>query len=137
MAINVISSLGGGTGSGLGTKIVEKLNDELNIDIFGHFVLPNKSGETPLQVYNCLLSLASLQDHCKGIFTYENDKIMTLFRNTEQKETTIDEINTHLSSSIARFIQINDIPKLGRFYSTIASDCILSPELKYLNLFSV
>jgi hypothetical protein len=38
---------------------------------------------------------------------------------------------------MARFIQINDMPKLGRFYSTIASDCILSPEMKYLNLFSV
>jgi hypothetical protein len=37
---------------------------------------------------------------------------------------------------MARFIQINDMPKLGRFYSTVASDCILSPEMKYLNLFS-
>ena len=44
MAINVISSLGGGTGSGLGTKIVQKLNETFEIDIFGHFVLPNKSG---------------------------------------------------------------------------------------------
>lgn len=70
MAVNVIGSLGGGTGSGLGTKIVEKLHDEINLDILGHFVLPNKSGETPLQSYNCVLSLASLQEHCSAIFTY-------------------------------------------------------------------
>lgn len=99
-------------------------------------MLPNKSGETPLQVYNCLLSLGCLQEHCSAIFTYENDKMMSLFRNMEQKESTIDDINAHLSSTMARFFQINEVPKFGRFYSTIASDCILSPELKYLNLFS-
>lgn len=62
--------------------------------------------------------------------------MINLFRNSEQREASIDEINSHISSNIARFIQINDMPKLGRFYSTIASDCILSPEMKYLNLFS-
>jgi len=57
----VISSLGGGTGSGLGTKTIEKLSEEFNIDILSHVVLPNMSGETPLQVYNCLLSLNVIQ----------------------------------------------------------------------------
>lgn len=44
MAINVLGSLGGGTGSGLGTKIVECINEEFNISTFCHLVLPNKSG---------------------------------------------------------------------------------------------
>ena len=57
MAVNLLSSLGGGTGSGLGTKLVECIHDEINLDIYSHVVLPNKSGESPLQVYNCVLSL--------------------------------------------------------------------------------
>lgn len=44
LAINVISSLGGGTGSGLGTRTIEKLADEFNISILSHVILPNMSG---------------------------------------------------------------------------------------------
>lgn len=61
MSVGILSSLGGGTGSGLGTKIVEMISDTFNLDIHTHVILPNKSGETPLQVYNCALSLASMQ----------------------------------------------------------------------------
>jgi tubulin beta len=135
MAINVLGSLGGGTGSGLGTKIVECIREEFNISTYSHLVLPNKSGESPLQVYNCLLSLSSLQEHSSAIFTYENDKIMSLFQKTEQKESTLDSINDHLASNIARMIKINELPNYGRFYSQMVSECVLSPELKFLNLF--
>jgi len=44
MAVNLVSSLGGGTGSGLGTKLVECIHDEINLNIYSHVVLPNKSG---------------------------------------------------------------------------------------------
>ena len=44
MAVNLVSSLGGGTGSGLGTKLVECIHDEINLKIYSHVVLPNKSG---------------------------------------------------------------------------------------------
>ena len=57
IAINLVGSLGGGTGSGLGTRLAECLKEEFNLSIYSHLVLPNKSGESPLQVYNCLLSL--------------------------------------------------------------------------------
>ena len=89
MAVNVIGSLGGGTGSGLGTKLVECIRQEFNLDIYSHLVLPNKSGESPLQVYNCLLSLSSLFQNSSAIFTYENDKMMNHFQNIDQKETTL------------------------------------------------
>ncbi len=46
---------------------------------------------------------------------------MALFRNVEQKQSTIQDINAYLSSSIARFIQVNDVPKYDRFYGTMAS----------------
>ena len=70
VGIHVIASLGGGSGSGLGTRLIESMGEELAIDVYSHVVLPNQSGENPLQVYNCLLSLASIQEHSSAIFTY-------------------------------------------------------------------
>lgn len=73
-----------------------------------------------------------MQEHCNGIFTYENDKMMSLI----QKESTLEDINAHLAANISNFVSLNDLPKLGRLYSTVASECVLSPELNYLSLFS-
>jgi len=42
-------SLAGGTGSGLGSRILEKLSDifeEVHLNVVA--ILPNKTGETPL-----------------------------------------------------------------------------------------
>ena len=82
LAINVISSLGGGTGSGLGTKTIEKLSEEFNIDILSHVVLPNMSGETSLQVYNCLLPLSVIHNIQQLFFRF---KMKNIFNSTDQK----------------------------------------------------
>lgn len=44
MAINIVGSLGGGTGSGLGTKLVECIDEQFNLETYCHVILPNKSG---------------------------------------------------------------------------------------------
>ena len=106
MAVNVIASLGGGTGSGLGTKLIEKLGEEFKVEVYSHLVLPNKSGETPLQVYNCLLSLATIQEHSSAIFTYENDKLMGLLGGKEEGPSSLRDINAHLASSMAQLFNI-------------------------------
>ena len=36
---------------------------------------------------------------------------------------------------MSRLFKINDLPQYDRFYTNIISDCILSPQLKYLNLY--
>lgn len=54
------------------------------MDIYAHVVLPNKSGETPLQIYNCTLSLASIQQNCTAIFAYENDNMINAFLNNKK-----------------------------------------------------
>jgi tubulin delta len=54
-------SLAGGTGSGLGSRVIEEFADifqEVHQNVIAIF--PNKTGETPLQHYNTLLSTAHI-----------------------------------------------------------------------------
>lgn len=56
-------SLGGGTGSGLGSRILEEFREEYRKEYLASVcILPFKGGESPLQSYNALLSLAWLQE---------------------------------------------------------------------------
>eukprot|EP00002_Diphylleia_rotans_P021665 TRINITY_DN4222_c0_g1_i9.p1 TRINITY_DN4222_c0_g1~~TRINITY_DN4222_c0_g1_i9.p1 ORF type:complete len:496 (-),score=74.64 TRINITY_DN4222_c0_g1_i9:181-1668(-) len=73
----VYHSLAGGTGSGLGCRIVE----ELRKDYPRHYILsvavaPFTKGETPLQNYNSLLSLTTLQRSADGILLFHNEELM-------------------------------------------------------------
>ena len=55
-------SLTGGTGSGLGSHLVESIRDTYPLaHILSVAVSPHVSGDSPLQSYNSLLSLAALQ----------------------------------------------------------------------------
>lgn len=68
----------------------------MNIRILTHAVLPNQSGETPLQHYNCALSLASMYEHSDAIITYENDKMTSLFE--AEGNGSLDEINEYIAN---------------------------------------
>ena len=58
----VVHSLTGGTGSGLGSHLVERIRDAYPLaHVMSVAVSPHSSGDSPLQHYNSLLSLASLQ----------------------------------------------------------------------------
>jgi len=58
----VVHSLAGGTGSGLGSHVVEAIRDTYPLGhVMSAAVSPHASGDSPLQHYNSLLSLASLQ----------------------------------------------------------------------------
>ena len=58
----VVHSLAGGTGSGLGSHLVEKLRETYPLaHVLSVAIAPHTCGDCPLQHYNSLLSLASLQ----------------------------------------------------------------------------
>lgn len=61
--------------------------------------------------------------------------MIDLFQQKEDNEGTLDEINKFIASNMSRMIKINDLSGFDRFYSNIISECILSPEAKYLNVF--
>lgn len=64
-----IQSMAGGTGSGLGTYIVQLLNDNFaKTPKFVTCVMPHLSGEVILQSYNAGLSLGTVYPEADGIF---------------------------------------------------------------------
>lgn len=78
----VINSLAGGTGSGLGAHVVENLRDDFSTKtpMLNIAVWPYKTGEVILQNYNVLLTLHSLLTHSDGVLPLYNDDILNACR---------------------------------------------------------
>ena len=69
-------SLGGGTGSGLGSRLLELLRDEYpSMTIVAACVAPFLSGDTPLQYYNMALSLATAHECADAVVFFDNDDL--------------------------------------------------------------
>ncbi|XP_026855084.2 tubulin gamma chain-like isoform X3 [Electrophorus electricus] len=74
----LLHSLSGGTGSGLGSKMCEEICEEFPVHhILTVSVVPHQSGESPLQYYNTLLSLASMHRCADGILLFHNDHALS------------------------------------------------------------
>ncbi|KAK7493279.1 hypothetical protein BaRGS_00015405 [Batillaria attramentaria] len=70
-------SLSGGTGSGFGSRLCEALKDEYPMNyLMSVTFAPCASGESPLQHYNSLLCLATLQRLVDGVVLIRNDDVL-------------------------------------------------------------
>nr|WAQ15577.1 tubulin zeta [Halisarca dujardinii] len=73
----VFHSLAGGTGSGLGSRLVEELRSEHPKSfLLSVAVAPHSLGESPLQHYNALLTLSHLQQFADGVVLFQNDSVL-------------------------------------------------------------
>lgn len=74
-----IQSLAGGTGSGLGTYIMQLLGEYFpKLEKLNICIMPHLSGEVILQSYNAVLSLSTLYAESDGILLIENDQIQRI-----------------------------------------------------------
>lgn len=90
----LIHSLAGGTGSGLGCKLIEKIRDEYPICfITTASILPSETGDTPLQDYNSVLGLAHLQQYADAIIYYENDEVLRLVQQFSKRGSNVSTHN--------------------------------------------
>lgn len=66
----------GGTGSGIGSYIIQSLRQEfLTKNIIGGLVFPFSSGEIAIQNYNIILSLSQIVDETDMIIILENERL--------------------------------------------------------------
>lgn len=106
----LLHSLSGGTGSGLGSRLCEELREEFPA---GHIltvsVVPHQSGESPLQHYNTLLSLAALHRSADGMLLFHNDHVLS-HAGFQQKshagfgaftQSSLSVMNAHITSCMA------------------------------------
>jgi tubulin delta len=71
LGVVLVHSLAGGTGSGLGSRLVETYRDTFGKSyLMTASIWPNSSGETPLQHYNTCFSLSHLQKEADAILLF-------------------------------------------------------------------
>ena len=82
-AIQVVHSIGGGTGSGTGSLVLEKLAANfLNILRCDYTVYPSKSvSDTVVEPYNAMCSMPHLIENCDSNFVLDNEAIYHISNN--------------------------------------------------------
>ncbi|KAI9207169.1 Tubulin/FtsZ, GTPase domain-containing protein [Polychytrium aggregatum] len=111
----LIHSIAGGTGSGFGSRLVERLRDDyLKGYIFNSAVVPFASGETALQHYNSLLSLSWMQRHSDFIGLFPNDMMMSSIQrqfthyvnrgSAKTDKVSLDDLNGYLAHCLSTML---------------------------------
>ena len=107
-------SLGGGTGSGLGSRLLEELRDSRCL--MACAILPMVTGENPMQCYNVLLALNWLQDLSDGLLLYENDQLLSqveLGSLQEMNQVVARDLVPHLCPA-DRLSELSELQELTR-----------------------
>eukprot|EP00771_Trimastix_marina_P000307 gnl/Trimastix_PCT/1328.p1 GENE.gnl/Trimastix_PCT/1328~~gnl/Trimastix_PCT/1328.p1 ORF type:complete len:462 (-),score=143.83 gnl/Trimastix_PCT/1328:817-2202(-) len=87
----IMHSLGGGTGSGLGTYLVRQLHDEYPSAFrFSAAVLPSDNDDVIPSPYNAVLALAELAEHADCVLPLENEALIDLGRRISDDAQTLD-----------------------------------------------
>ena len=81
-------SLGGGTGSGLGTLLVSRIREEYPDRIMCTYsVMPSpKVSDTVVEPYNCTLSVHQLVENADQVFCIDNEALYNISNGTIKKE---------------------------------------------------
>lgn len=97
--IILLHSLSGGTGSGFGSRMLEVLRDLYPINhLMSCAFAPHASGESPLQHYNALLTLATVQRTTDCVVLTHNDDVLQRVQKKKGQESVSF---AHLNEAIA------------------------------------
>jgi tubulin beta len=97
-------SLGGGTGSGLGTLIASQLAEEFPDRILMTFsVVPSpKVSDTVVEPYNCVLAIHQLIENADVVVTLDNEALYDIcFRTLQLSQPSYGDLNHLVSASMA------------------------------------
>ncbi|XP_037936455.1 tubulin beta chain-like [Teleopsis dalmanni] len=100
----IVHSLGGGTGSGLGTLVLSKLNEEFPDRVLLTFsVYPSpKVSETVVEPYNCTLSSHYLIQHAEQTVCIDNEALYDIcYRTLKLTSPTLGDLNHLISATMS------------------------------------
>jgi tubulin beta len=106
-------SLGGGTGSGMGTLLIAKIREEYPDRILGSFsVIPSpKVSDTVVEPYNATLSVHQLVENTDETFCIDNEALYDIcFRTLKLTSPSYGDLNHLVSVSIYAFICLAQLP---------------------------
>jgi tubulin beta len=100
----VVHSIGGGTGSGMGSLLINRLRDEYQNRIINTFtVVPSpKVSETVVEPYNAVLSLKELIKGTDETIIFDNEALYDICRNTlKLSSPQLSDLNHLISMTMA------------------------------------
>lgn len=129
--LNILSS-SGGTGSGVGTKIIELIRDEYPSKFITNIiVLPFEKGDVITQNYNAILTLAKLYDIADNTIMLQNDKILEISRKVlPKKEIQLADMNQIIAQQLTSVLQ----PINSNSFSQMISYLSCHPSYRFMQL---
>ncbi|KAG1663979.1 Tubulin delta chain [Nymphon striatum] len=131
-------SIAGGTGSGLGSFITEKIKDHFSKKfVMNQVVFPFTSGEVAIQNYNSVLTLSHLYPCSDMILFQENDTLQKICEKRLEIENpsllNLNEVACHQLCSVLQPCQSNHNPvTLGDLIQKLSP----TPNFKMVSIFN-
>ncbi|KAE8886837.1 hypothetical protein PF005_g20600 [Phytophthora fragariae] len=120
----VLHSMGGGTGSGLGTYILGLLEDQYpDVYRFATVVFPSEDDDVVTSPYNSMLALRELTEHADCVLPIENEALMGLCAKIDRGTSSFGtlEAREHKSARVvdgSRLTDNVDLRQLEKFYKS-------------------
>ncbi|EAS05727.1 tubulin/FtsZ family, GTPase domain protein (macronuclear) [Tetrahymena thermophila SB210] len=133
----VMRSLGGGTGSGLGDVLLSKLREEYPNQIITNFcIFPSSQiSDCVVEPYNCVLSLPGLLQNQDLCFCYDNKSLYNILKNFIGKNTKeYKDLNQIIKICMSGTTAQWRFP--SQVYNTmrkLATNMVPFPQLLFLN----
>ena len=128
-------SLGGGTGSGLGTLLVSKIREEYPDRIMNTFsVMPSpKVSDTVVEPYNCTLSTHQLVECTDQTFVIDNEALYDIcFRTLKLATPTYGDLNHLVSLTMSGITTCLRFPgQLNADLRKLATNMVPFPRLHF------
>lgn len=132
--LNLLSSAGG-TGSGVGSYMVEAYRDEYPTKILLNVVvLPYSAGEVIVQNYNTVLTIANLYDNSDMFIIFQNDHLHKMSVDLLKiKNTELHDLNDLIAVKIGSLFQPLERSESSRI-DDIISHLTPHPEYKFITI---
>ncbi|XP_010373334.2 tubulin beta-8 chain-like [Rhinopithecus roxellana] len=128
-------SLGGGTGSGMGTLLLSKIQEEYPDRIINTFsILPSpKVSDTVVEPYNATLSVHQLIENADETFCIDNEALYDIFSRTLKLPTpTYGDLNHLVSATMSGVTTCLRFPgQLNADLRKLAVNMVLFPRLHF------
>ncbi|KAJ8924755.1 hypothetical protein NQ315_000908 [Exocentrus adspersus] len=127
--LNLYSS-SGGTGSGVGSFVIEQLRDAYpNKNIVNTVILPYVQGEVVTQSYNSLLTLSNLYSLADTTILFENERLHYACKYSLEGDVSFSQINTVIAQQLAALYQPLNIST-----ASLLNNMTSHPSYKFLQI---
>ena len=133
----MLHSLGGGTGSGLGTLIITKIREEYPDRIMSTFsVVPSpKVSDTVVEPYNATLSVHQLVENTDETFCFDNEALYDIcFRTLKLTTPTYGDLNHLVSATMSGVTTCLRFPGQVGLLDCTMTPCHTTPHVPYYTL---